>query len=37
MTQKAQISGKKAEYPYKKFKVYDSTPISVEMWNDQNL
>ncbi len=25
----------KPPYPYKKFKVYDSTPISVEMWNDQ--
>ena len=23
-------------YPYKEFKVYDSTTISVEMWNDQN-
>jgi YesN/AraC family two-component response regulator len=23
------------EYPYKNFKVYDSTPVSVEMWNDQ--
>ena len=23
------------QYPYKEFKVYDSTPIAVEMWNDQ--
>lgn len=36
MAQKTAETGRE-KYPYKKFKVYDSTPVSVEMWNDQEF